>query len=116
MSHTRQESEDVLADVDKRRIAAEELYRREIANSQRAVHRRSLIKDADRFQKITSGIQAILLTAAVLAGGAWTWYTFETQLSVENAKAQLQKLRSELEREPRLSVSIDLKQFPSQGN
>lgn len=71
------------------------------------------IDDADRFQKIAAGLQATILSLAVVIGGGWTLYTFNSQLQVENAQAQVQKLRRELDGEPKLEVSIDAKQIES---
>jgi hypothetical protein len=75
----------------------------------------TFIKDPERFEKIAAGIQSYLISAAILVGGAWTLYTFSSQLQVQNARAQLTKLQRELEAEPRLEISLDARQLDSQS-
>jgi len=70
-----------------------------------------IIRDPDRFEKVAAGIQSWLISAAILVGGAWTLYTFSSQLQVQNARAQLTKVQRELEAEPRLEISIDTQQL-----
>ncbi|MFZ3018462.1 MAG: hypothetical protein WA056_08415 [Gallionella sp.] len=66
------------------------------------------IDDPDRFQKISAGIQSLLVSIALLIGGGWTLYVFNSQLQVENARAQLNKLKRELEESPRLELDISV--------
>lgn len=69
------------------------------------------IKDPDRFSKIMGGIQSGIVSVAVLVGGAWTLYAFNAQLQVENANAQLAKIKREISAEPKVEVSIQLDQL-----
>ena len=71
------------------------------------------ISDPERFQKIASGVQAVLVSVAVVIGGGWTLYTFNSQLQVENAQAQVRKLKREIEAEPKIEISLDLRQVAS---
>src|SRR5258708_7126760 len=64
------------------------------------------IDDPDRFQKVAAGIQSLLISAALLIGGAWTLYVFNSQLQIENSRAQLTKLNRELEAYSRLELEI----------
>lgn len=71
------------------------------------------ISDPERFQKIASGVQAALVSVAVVIGGGWTLYTFNSQLQVENARAQVQKLKREIEAEPKIEIAIEPRQLPT---
>jgi hypothetical protein len=51
-----------------------------------------MIADADRFQKISSGVQSIILAVAVVVGGGWTFYL------------------SKLTLEPRLELTLEVRQ------
>ena len=55
-----------------------------------------IYKDADKFQKIASGVYSIFLIIAISLGGGWTYFTFNTELRVQNATAQLEKLNRDL--------------------
>lgn len=66
----------------------------------------TIIKEPERFQKISAGIQSIVITLAVVIGGIWTLYVFNSQLQVENAHAQLQKLKRELNSQPNIEVLV----------
>jgi len=55
--------------------------------------------DYEKFTKIASGIQALVVATAVIIGGVWTLYTFGSLQQVEKAKTELEKMhRSLLER------------------
>jgi hypothetical protein len=64
--------------------------------------------DPDRFQKVASGVQSSLLSIALVVGGGWTLYVFNSQLQVENARAQLAKLNRDLTESPRLELDISV--------
>jgi hypothetical protein len=49
-----------------------------------------MIHDSERFQQLTSGLQNIVVTLAVLVGGIWTLYTFQTLKTREKAKLDLE--------------------------
>ena len=70
----------------------------------------TMVSDPERFSKIASGIQSIVVAGALLVGGGWTLYTFNSQLQVENARGQLQKLSQELSREPKLEINVSVSQ------
>jgi len=72
------------------------------------------VSDPDRFQKISSGVQSIVVTVAVLVGGAWTLFAFHAQLQVENAKAQLMKLQREIAGEANVELSLSAHPLPAQ--
>ena len=58
--------------------------------------------DRERFRDILAGIQSIVLSIAVVAGGIWSAYTFGVLRSVEEATAKLESLTV-----PSLSMAID---------
>lgn len=62
--------------------------------------------EPQQVQALASATQSIVISLAVIIGGAWTLYTFQAQLHVENAQAQLQKLKREIESEPRLEIDM----------
>ena len=72
-----------------------------------------MIRDAERFAKLASGVQSIVIATAFIVGGAWTFYTFNSQLQVQNAQAQLAKLERELEEEPRVELDLDISAIDS---
>jgi hypothetical protein len=74
-----------------------------------------MIKDADRFSKLLGGIQAAVVSIAVLVGGVWSLYIFNAQLQVQNAVAQLTKLKREIDAEPKLEIGLQLMQLHASG-
>jgi hypothetical protein len=72
-----------------------------------------MIQDPKRFAKIASGVQSWVLSGALAIGGGWTFYTFNSQLQVQNAEAQLEKLKHELHEEPRIELSLEVEQVGS---
>ena len=64
------------------------------------------IVDHDRFQKISAGIQSWLVSIALVIGGGWTLYVFNSQFQAENARAQLAKLERELLEPAKLELEI----------
>lgn len=44
---------------------------------------------AENFSKVAQGVQSIVITVAVIIGGAWTVYTFSVLGSAEKAKLEL---------------------------
>lgn len=62
----------------------------------------------ERFKNITAGVQSIVLSAAVVVGGIWTWGTFSAKLEAENARAQLTKIEREIAAvaKPEFSIAI----------
>ena len=75
-----------------------------------------MISDADRFSKLLGGIQAGVVSIAVVVGGAWTLYAFNAQLQVDNAVAQLTKLKREIDAEPKLEIGLELAQLDPAGS
>lgn len=67
-------------------------------------------------QAIAAIVQSLALTAAVIVGGVWTWYTFRAQHQADNALAQLQKLKREIETESRLEIDISTAQLKVPGS
>ena len=74
-----------------------------------------MIRDADRFSQISSGIQSGVVSLAVIVGGIWTLYSFNAQLQVENARAQLTKLKREIDSESKIEISLETKQLRGKG-
>lgn len=68
----------------------------------------ALIKDADRFQKVASGINSYLVAFGLIIGAVWTYHTFNAELHVQNATAQLEKLNRDLAKEPRLEIDLEI--------
>ena len=77
--------------------------------------KQQLLNDHERFKNISSGVQSLVIACAVVIGGVWTAYVFDAQLSVENARAQLQKLQTELSRRPVLDFELSAKQISVTG-
>lgn len=65
----------------------------------------------DDFKNITEGWKNIVLLVAIVIGGGWSLYVFNSKLEVENAKAQLEKTRQELDLAPVVTASIDSSYF-----
>jgi hypothetical protein len=58
------------------------------------------------FKDLTEAIQALVVTAAVLAGGVWALYRFWSLKELDKAKAELQKISHEIERSGTLNFSL----------
>jgi hypothetical protein len=54
------------------------------------------VMNNEQFSKIASGIQAIVVSLAVIVGGGWTLYTFGSLQQVERARTEVEKLRRSL--------------------
>ncbi|MBV9070407.1 MAG: hypothetical protein JO231_16950 [Acidobacteria bacterium] len=61
-----------------------------------------------QLQPIAATLQSLALTGAVIVGGAWTWYTFRANRQADTAQAQFQKLKHEIETEPRIEIDISI--------
>ena len=57
-----------------------------------------------------------MLAASVVATGAWAFYRFDAELRVENARAQLDKVKNELERRSNLKLELDVETLTGEGN
>jgi hypothetical protein len=75
---------------------------------------------ADQFQKITSGLQSIAVSIAVLVGGAWTLYSFVTTKTAEKAyydiqiaEKNLQIAEKNAERQGQVSTMIETTPMPA---
>jgi hypothetical protein len=77
---------------------------------------RPMIVDHERFNNLCSAFQSIVLGIAVIVGGVWSAYVFNASLSVENAKAQLEKLGNELNSRPALDIDINAEQLEDSEN
>lgn len=53
-------------------------------------------------------VNKLVVTLAIAAGGAWTWYTFGGELRRENAEAQLQKIQRDIELAKHWSVDAEV--------
>jgi hypothetical protein len=51
-----------------------------------------MLKNDERFSNISSGIQNIILGAAVIIGGAWTAFIFSTLRTKYKAEAEITEL------------------------
>lgn len=69
------------------------------------------IRDPERFAKIASGVQNIVLAIAILVGGFWTFFIFNAQLQVENSRAQVAKLKRELSEQANIEVKISARRL-----
>jgi hypothetical protein len=74
-----------------------------------------LVADPDRFAKIAAGLQSLVIAGAFVVGGIWTLYSFNSQLQVENARGQLQKVQRELAQEPKVELSATITQVKVLG-
>lgn len=68
-----------------------------------------------RTVEVLSALQSLIVIIGVIVGGLWTYHTFNAQLHVENAQAQLKKLHRELEREPRIEMHFKIVQQIPEG-
>jgi hypothetical protein len=75
-----------------------------------------LVRDPDRFEKVASGVQSVVLSLAITIGGAWTVYAFRSELQVANAKAQLEKLNRELAEQATIVVTLQVAPIYSTGH
>jgi hypothetical protein len=79
-----------------------------------------MIKDHDRFNKISGGLQSVVVSIAVLVGGGWTLYSFISLDIVAKAKADLEKTRAELsdvlQKQAVLETTIASVQGPRSAN
>jgi hypothetical protein len=67
--------------------------------------------DIDKFQKIASCCSSCVVAVALIIGAIWAIYTFNSELRVQNAKAQLEKLNRDLAQEPKLEIDIEMQQL-----
>ena len=74
------------------------------------------IRDPDKFQKIAAGFQSWILAIAVLVGGGWTLFTFNSLLQIENSQAQLIKLTREIEETRRPELNLDVTPLATQDS
>jgi hypothetical protein len=51
---------------------------------------------AEEFRNLTQGIQAIFISIGAIIASGWAIYTFRSLLSVQKAKAELEKLNTEI--------------------
>jgi hypothetical protein len=51
-----------------------------------------MLKDHEKFNNISSGIQNIILTTAIIIGGLWTAFTFSTLKTKYRAEAEITEL------------------------
>lgn len=59
----------------------------------------------ESFKDLASGIQSLIVSFAVLAGGGWTLYTFRSLASAQKARAELSEI--ERQQQPALGMAID---------
>lgn len=62
--------------------------------------------DADKFAKTSGGVQSIVLTGALIIGGAWTLYSFQASRVAEKSLLDLELARA---KRPIMEVSIEAK-------
>ena len=65
----------------------------------------------EKFNKITSGIQALVLSVAVIVGGIWTLYTFGSLKQIDKAKTELEQMRRSLRERGILNITLQPSQF-----
>lgn len=65
----------------------------------------------EQFKDTCAGIQSLSIAIAVIAGGLWSAYVFNSELKVENAKAQLKKIKQELETTANLEIDMMIENF-----
>lgn len=68
------------------------------------------------FKNLTEGVQAIAVTLAVVAGGAWACFRFWTLQELRKSKAELEKATRELERRGTLNLSLSAQQITSHSS
>lgn len=64
------------------------------------------IDNADRFSKIASGVQSIVVTLAVIIGGGWTLYSFNATRTAEKAALDIELAKA---RKPQIEVAMEAK-------
>ena len=65
----------------------------------------------EKFNKIASGIQALVLSAGMIVGGIWTLYTFGSLKQIGKAKTELEQMRRSLRERGILNVTLQPSQF-----
>jgi hypothetical protein len=68
--------------------------------------------DLDRWSKFTTALQALVVSLAVLVGGAWTLYTFGTLGQIDRAQAELEQLQRNLRQRGILEIVMEATQLP----
>lgn len=65
---------------------------------------------SDAFKEWTEGVRNVVAVLAIAIGGCWTLHVFDAELRVQNAQAQLDKLRGETAQiEARIKAPLILK-------
>ena len=71
-----------------------------------------------RFESIKNLTEAgrnITIAGAVLVGGMWTYHTFNAELHVENARANLKKLELDAQAAASVNVELEVRVLGSSG-
>lgn len=67
----------------------------------------------EKFKNIALGIQSIILSLAVIVGGIWTLYTFNTLNQIESSKNELEQRKRQLNKIP---VNFEIKTIQLEKN
>lgn len=73
--------------------------------------------NSEEFKNVTESSRNIILALAIIVGGGWSLYVFNSKLEVRNARALLQKLERDIMERPILmgSINIGSKHYVAEG-
>lgn len=73
--------------------------------------------NSEDFKNSTEGFKNLVLTVAIVCGGAWGFYTFNAKLEVQNANAELEISKRNLIERPILvpTLNVDIIERKSDG-
>ena len=70
-----------------------------------------MFQDAEMFRHVAAGLQSLAVVIGLVIGGVWTFIVFRAQLSISRARATLDKLNRELERNSAIGLEISAQQL-----
>ncbi len=69
----------------------------------------------ERFNRIATGVQALVVAAAVVVGGGWTLYRFEMLEEIERGRAELEQIRRDLRERGILNLTMRVSTLAEDG-
>lgn len=70
----------------------------------------------ERFNRIATGVQALVVAVAVVVGGGWALYRFESLEEIERARAELEQVRRELRERGVLNLTLRVATLDATGD
>lgn len=72
--------------------------------------------DHERFRNLAAGVQSSVLAVAVIIGGVWTFYTFDSLRAKSRAEAELVGLEQRIREQGVVSASLQATAFKIHGD